>query len=140
MTCAVGGRGAGGAIAAALLALHVGLVSVEITNPPPRRALAAVGGGCAGRVSVEIAALQADCGWRLLRLRGGKKKEVKGKKIRQPRKLQQIAAVGWARARARGLRVFARVWQRTACSSARAVSRACMRAVPAAHAPAHALD
>lgn len=106
MVCSAGGRGAGGAIAAALLALHVGLVSVEITNPPPRRALTAVGGGCSSRVLVEIAALQADCGGRLLRLRGGKKKEVKGKKIRQPRKLQQIAAVGLARARE-----GARVWQ-----------------------------
>jgi hypothetical protein len=138
MKCAVGGRGAGGAIAAALLALHVGLVSVEITNPPPRCALAAVGGGCAGLVSVEIAALQTNCGGRLLRLRGGKKKEVKGKKIRQPRKLQQIAAVGWARARARGsfcLRVCGSVWSAALHALFRAP--AC---VLDPHAPAHAHD
>jgi len=91
-TARAGRCGAGGAIVMGLLALHVGLVSVQMP-PPARCAQAADAGVRPGPAGAGHA------GGQMLRLRGGKK-EVKGKKIRQPRKLRQIAAVG-AHARAR---------------------------------------
>ena len=111
MPCATvraGRRGAGGAIAVALLALHVGLVSVQL---PPRCAHAAAAAPAGGRA-----------GGQPLRLRGGKK-EVKGKKIRQPRKLHQIAAVG-APARGARARVCAHGSTRPAALRASAYARA----------------